>query len=69
MENNNTQLGAAYRYINERGGTIATIGLNVSRVVTGNVWNAVSVAWRDTLIETVIQMWVFPPATALVGRN
>lgn len=56
VENNNTQLGAAYRYINERGGTIATIGLNVSRVVTGNVWNAVSVAWRDTLIETVIQM-------------
>ncbi|KAI8950474.1 FAD/FMN-containing isoamyl alcohol oxidase MreA [Xylaria longipes] len=49
------QLTAAYRYINSHGGVLAIIGLNVSRAVTGHVWNSVNAAWRETLIETVIQ--------------
>ncbi|KAI2629002.1 FAD/FMN-containing isoamyl alcohol oxidase MreA [Xylaria nigripes] len=50
------QLMAAYRYINSQGGVLGLIGLKASRDVTGHVWNAVNEAWRETLIETVIEV-------------
>ncbi|KAI0389461.1 FAD/FMN-containing isoamyl alcohol oxidase MreA [Xylariaceae sp. FL0594] len=50
-------LVAAYRYINDHGGTVALLGLNVSHAVSGsNVWNSVNPAWRGTLVESVIQL-------------
>ncbi|KAI0543534.1 FAD/FMN-containing isoamyl alcohol oxidase MreA [Xylaria curta] len=55
VEQKTTDLIAAFRYINNHGGVLATIGLNVSPAVAGPVWNAVHEAWRDTLIQTVIQ--------------
>ncbi len=54
VQNNNSALTAAYRYINENGGLFIGVGLNVSQAVTGDVYNAVNPAWRDTLIDTVI---------------
>jgi FAD binding domain len=54
VENNNQALTSAYRYINEHGGQIFGIGVNVSRAVAGNVYNSVNPAWRETLIDTVI---------------
>lgn len=55
VEESNAELIAAYRYINEQGGVIAGIGLNVSKAVTGDVWNSANPAWRETLVESVIQ--------------
>ncbi|KAI0191339.1 FAD/FMN-containing isoamyl alcohol oxidase MreA [Astrocystis sublimbata] len=54
-ERNTTQLVAAYRDIAESGGVVGIIGLKVSRSVAGDPWNAVNVAWRDTLIQTAVQ--------------
>lgn len=59
VENNNSDLTSAYRYINEKGGIVAGIGLTVSSDVTGDVWNAVNPAWRETLIANVIQTLVY----------
>ncbi|KAI0906301.1 hypothetical protein F4823DRAFT_607600 [Ustulina deusta] len=55
VEEQTAHLIAAYRYINAHGGSLAMIGLKTSRSVTGPTWNAVNEAWRETLIETVIQ--------------
>lgn len=59
VEDLNANLTTACRYINEQGGVIATIGVNVSHAVAGDVWNSVNPAWRDTLFGIVIQTWVF----------
>ena len=54
VQNNNSELTAAYRYINEQGAQFIGVGINVSQKVAGNVDNAVLPAWRDALIDTVI---------------
>ncbi|KAI3393518.1 hypothetical protein diail_4195 [Diaporthe ilicicola] len=58
VQENNTQLVAEYRYIVESGAYVAIVALNVSEAVTGTVWNSVNPAWRDTLIDLVIQSFV-----------
>ncbi|KAL2811443.1 hypothetical protein BJX63DRAFT_399278 [Aspergillus granulosus] len=52
--NNNEALTSAYRYITESGATFIGVGLNVSKVVAGDVHNAVLPAWRETLIDTTL---------------
>ncbi|KAL4804420.1 hypothetical protein BDV18DRAFT_30991 [Aspergillus unguis] len=52
--NNNANLTAGYRHITESGATFIGVGLNVSKAVTGDVYNAVLPAWRDTLIDSTI---------------
>ena len=54
VEHNNQALTAAYQHINEHGGQIIGVGVNVSKAVAGNVHNSVHPAWRETLIDTVI---------------
>ncbi|KAL2216000.1 hypothetical protein M432DRAFT_123522 [Thermoascus aurantiacus ATCC 26904] len=54
VQNNNDQLTQAYRYITEDGAQFIGVGLNVSKAVAGDVYNAVLPAWRDCLIDTVI---------------
>lgn len=54
VEKNNKDLTQAYREITEDGGTFIGVGLNVSREVTGDVYNSVLPAWRDTLIATTL---------------
>lgn len=53
VENNNKDLTAAYRRVTEDGAQFIGVALNVSRAVTGDVYNSVLPAWRDTLIDTV----------------
>ncbi|KAJ6526891.1 hypothetical protein DFH09DRAFT_1045946 [Mycena vulgaris] len=60
VENNNTALTQAYRDINNLGGQFIGVGVNVSKAVVGDVYNAVNPGWRDTLIHTVIATpWSF----------
>ncbi len=54
VEKNNDGLTAVFRKIDDDGATIITIGLNVSKKVAGDVYNAVLPAWRDTLISVVV---------------
>ena len=54
VEMNNDGLTAAFRKIVDDGATIITIGLNVSKKVAGDVYNAVLPAWRDTLISVIV---------------
>ncbi|KAL9070954.1 MAG: hypothetical protein Q9157_005648 [Trypethelium eluteriae] len=54
VQANNTALMAAYRNITEDGATFIGVGLNVSKAVAGDVYNAVNEGWRDCLIDTVI---------------
>lgn len=54
VENNNQGLTQAYREITEDGGTFIGVGLNVSREVSGDVYNAVLPAWREALIDTTL---------------
>ena len=54
VEQRNSELTAAYRYINEHGGNFIGVAINVSHTVAGNVSNAVLPAWRDALIDTVV---------------
>lgn len=58
VENNNDALTAAYRNITEDGATFIGVGVNVSKAVAGEVYNAVLPALRDTLIDSVINMYV-----------
>ncbi|PHH64777.1 hypothetical protein CDD81_4039 [Ophiocordyceps australis] len=55
VQEKNVELTAAYRYMVEHGALVAGLGIKVSHSVTGNVWNSVNPAWRDTLIHNVIQ--------------
>jgi hypothetical protein len=54
VQNNNTALVKAYRNITESGGTFIGVGLNVSKHVSGDVYNAVLPAWREALIDTTL---------------
>ncbi|KAF4549103.1 FAD-binding domain-containing protein 2 [Elsinoe fawcettii] len=54
IDNNNSALTDAYRFINNNGGQFIGVGVDVSPSVAGNVDNAVNTAWRDTLIDTVV---------------
>jgi FAD binding domain len=60
VENNNDDLTNAYRHITEDGALFIGLGVNVSKAVAGDVYNAVLPAWRETLIDTVISTpWNF----------
>ncbi|KAJ7037227.1 FAD binding domain protein [Mycena alexandri] len=60
VENNNTALTQAYRDINNLGGQFIGVGVNVSKAVVGDVYNAVNPGWRDAVIHTVITTpWSF----------
>ena len=54
VANNNSALTAAYRNITEDGAIFIGVGLNVSKAVAGDVYNAVNEGWRDCLIDSVI---------------
>lgn len=54
VEKNNEELTKAYREITENGGTFIGVGLNVSREVTGDVYNSVLPAWREAIIATTL---------------
>ncbi|KAJ5806050.1 uncharacterized protein N7503_003652 [Penicillium pulvis] len=54
VEDNNKALVHAYREITEAGATFIGVGLNASHKVSGDVYNAVLPAWRDTLIDTTL---------------
>ncbi|KAL2008121.1 hypothetical protein VTN00DRAFT_8103 [Thermoascus crustaceus] len=65
VQNNNDQLTQAYRYITEDGAQFIGVGLNVSKALVGDVYNAVLPAWRDCLIDTVITTpWDFYAPTS-----
>lgn len=54
VQNNNKALTDAYRAINNLGAQFIGVGVNVSKAVTGDVYNSVNPGWRDCLIDTVI---------------
>ena len=54
VEHNNDALTATLREITASGAQVIGFGVNVSKAVAGDVYNAVLPAWRDTLIESVI---------------
>ena len=54
VKENNDALTTAYREIVEDGATFIGVALNVSREVTGDVYNAVLPSWRDALIHTTL---------------
>ncbi|KAI9655570.1 MAG: hypothetical protein M1821_005363 [Bathelium mastoideum] len=57
---NNSALMSAFRNITEDGATFIGVGLNVSKAVVGDVYNAVNPGWRDCLIDTVLSTpWNF----------
>lgn len=54
VENNNSALTEAYRFINNQGAQFIGVGVNASLKVAGDVDNAVNPGWRTALIDTVI---------------
>ena len=54
VKNNNDALTMACRNITTGGGQFTGVAVNVSKAVTGDVYNAVLPAWRDVLIDVVI---------------
>ena len=56
----NDNLTSAFRYINENGGQVTVVGLNVSKAVVGNVYNSVNPAWRDALLDVTVSTCVSP---------
>lgn len=70
VEHNNAGLTQAYREITEDGGTFIGVGLNVSRAVTGDVYNSVLPAWRETLIATTLSTpWEFNAPQAMLAAQ
>lgn len=71
VQNNNEALTAAYRHITEDGATFIGVGLNVSKQVSGDVYNSVLPAWRETLIDTTITTpWNFTaPASEMIAMQ
>ncbi|TKA62194.1 hypothetical protein B0A55_10526, partial [Friedmanniomyces simplex] len=71
VENNNTALTEAYRFINNQGAQFIGVGVNVSFAVAGNVSNAVNPGWRTALIDTVITTpWNFTaPLSDMVANQ
>ncbi|KAI5252056.1 FAD binding domain protein [Aureobasidium subglaciale] len=54
VENNNTALTEAFRFINENGGQFIGVGVNASLARSGFPENAVNPGWRDALIDTTL---------------
>ena len=55
IQDNNTALTDAVRYIVEEGASgWTTVSLNVSKEVTGDVTNAANPEWRDALLDVVL---------------
>ncbi|KAH0129741.1 FAD/FMN-containing isoamyl alcohol oxidase MreA, partial [Aureobasidium melanogenum] len=54
VENNNTALTDAFRFINENGGQFIGVGINASLARSGFPENAVNPGWRDALIDTTL---------------
>ena len=54
VQKQNANLTNAFRYINDNGGQVAVVGINVSKAVAGDVYNSVNPAWRDTLMDVTI---------------
>lgn len=54
IEKNNSALTAAFCSITKDGAAIITIGLSVSKSVSGDVYNAVLPAWRDALLDVAV---------------
>ena len=50
----NDNLTSAFRYINNNGGQIAAVGLNVSSAVAGDTYNSVNPAWRSVLMDVIV---------------
>ena len=68
VESNNAELTATYRNINDLGGLVIGVGVNVSKAVAGDVDNAVLPAWRTVLIDTVITTpYVFNDESRMVA--
>ncbi|RHZ73301.1 hypothetical protein CDV55_103270 [Aspergillus turcosus] len=72
VQTNNANLTAAYRAITSDGATFIGVGVNVSKAVAGDVYNAVLPAWRDTLIDTVLTTpwdWYAPTSAMVALQN
>ncbi|KAJ5355018.1 FAD linked oxidase N-terminal [Penicillium cataractarum] len=70
VENNNTALVQAYRDITEAGATFIGVGLNVSKKVSGDVYNAVLPAWREALIDTTLTTpWEWDDPALMLERQ
>lgn len=70
VENNNTALSQAYREITEDGATFIGVGLNVSKQVSGDVYNTVLPAWRDALISTTLSTnWVWDDTPDMLAEQ
>lgn len=50
----NRELTDAFRFINEQGAQFIGVGLNASKAVAGDVYNAVLPAWRNATIAVVL---------------
>ncbi|KAL4960182.1 FAD-dependent oxidoreductase [Aspergillus stella-maris] len=51
---NNKALTEGYRHITSQGATFIGVGINVNKTVSGDVYNAILPAWRETLIDTTL---------------
>ncbi|KAJ5735098.1 FAD linked oxidase N-terminal [Penicillium malachiteum] len=70
VEDNNKGLVEAYRWITEHGGTFIGVGLNVSKQVSGDVYNAVLPAWREALIDTTLTTpWEWDKPALMLERQ
>lgn len=60
VQQNNSALTDVARSVLSNGGTFTTVGINVSKKVAGNVYNAVLPAWRDAIAHTALTThWEF----------
>lgn len=67
---NNSAVTNAYRKIADGGGAFVVIAVNVSTAVSGDVYNSVNPAWRDTLLDTVVTTpWNFTAPWADMVAN
>lgn len=68
VESNNDALTETYRFMNNHGGQIIAVGINVSFAVAGNVSNAVNPGWRTALIDTVVTTYGRSPEAQLIHQ-
>lgn len=71
VQEKNDELTGAIRHIVSNGGNISLNGLTASKKVSGDVYNAVLPAWRDTLIHAYLKTpWEFnEPKKMLANQN
>lgn len=71
VQEKNDELTDAIRHIVSNGGNISLNGLTASKKVSGDVYNAVLPAWRDTLIHAYLKTpWEFnAPKKMLANQN